>query len=201
MKGLIINIQTTISLNITYLLHISYILYDFTKCKILLTQTYDIELYHNAHKYFYNNSNDNSNNNSYLIENNIIRKIIPIINYYIRLSNIIIAYDYEHVKDILVQEAHRNNIQCDLELNEKKTYCILTTYYKINFSLQSIEENENYQLLYNIYECLFNINYSYCSTRTLLNCILIIRIYYKFIVGDDIEKYDFQLLRLRLLNS
>lgn len=201
MKALIINLETTLPIHGNYyIMHISYILYDFNNYKILITQTCDIDLYHRAHNVFYDNS---TNNEKYVIKNNKITKIITIINYYIRMSDIIIGYDYNFIKKVLVQEAQRNNIQCELELNKIDTYCILQINNKIfykndPFNNTSSKQNE---LLYIIYLKLFSLSYLYSITHTLLNCLLIIRIYYKFISGKDLEKYDYHIKRLRIYNS
>lgn len=201
MKALIINLETTLSVNDNYyIMHISYIMYDLNQLKILFTQSCDIDLYHRAHKVFYNYNLDKEN---YLIKNNKITKIITIMNYYIRMSDIIIAYDYDFIKKILIQEANRNNIQCELETNKIDIYCILEKYNKIFYKnvLSGQTTNKQNEIIYTIYQELFTISYLFKVTHTLLNCILILRIYYKFIYGKDIEHRHFEMKRLRIYNS
>lgn len=196
MKGLIIDLDVALSVNNScYIINISYIFYDFSKCKLLLLQTHDINLYHEAHRVFYNNGNTEE---KYLIKNNKITKIITIINYYIRLSDIVIVHDLNFVKRVLTKEAERNNIK--LELFNKETYCILEIHNKIFQSYDNIY-NTRLEMLYKIYIKLFSLSYLYNNTSTILNCILIIRIYYKFKSGKDIEKFDNNIKRLRIYNS
>ena len=186
MKGLIIDLEVALSVNNScYIINISYIFYDFSKCKLLLLQTHDTNLYHEAHRVFYNNGNTEE---KYLIKNNKITKIITIINYYIRMSDIVIVHDLNFVKRVLSKEAERNNIK--FELFNKETYCILEIHNKIFQSYDNIY-NTRLEMLYKIYN----------NTSTILNCILIIRIFYKFKSGKDIENFDNNIKRLRIYNS
>lgn len=201
MKALVINIETTLSLNNNYyILHISYIFYDLSSLKKLIIQTYDIDLYHKAHKIYFNNTNEEK----YVLTNNKIRRIIVIINYYINIADIIICYDYAFLKKVLLQEASRNNIKCELTSKNKNQYCILEVYNKIFYKTILLGETINKQndKLYIIYQELFKLSYLYRNnTNTLLNCLLILRIYYKFVMGKDLEKYDLSIKSLRIYNS
>ena len=70
----------------------TYIIYDFDNLKILLTQCYDIDLYHRAQRIL------NKRDGNVIISNNKIRHIIAIINYYLKLCDVFISYDIELLK-------------------------------------------------------------------------------------------------------
>ena len=198
MKAIIINIETLLLKDNYYISHISYLVYDFTNLKLLIIHNHDIEIYHKAHK-LYNNNNNTSNQN-YILSNNKIKRIIAIINYYIKLVDIIIAYDYNFLKKVFIEECNRNKIFCEIE--SYNHYCVLEVYNKIfyKFDLSKNTKIQNNKL-YIIYQELFQLSYLFNITHTLLNCLLIIRIYYKFVIGNDLEIYDYNIKRLRIYNS
>ena len=197
-----------------YITHISYIIYDFDNLKILLTQCYDIDLYHRAQRIL------NKRDGNVIISNNKIRHIIAIINYYLKLCDVFISYDIELVKKILNEESNRNSITCEIETSQISMYCVLEIYKKIfnnhfldlknNTSYNgylnegnyySIYNNKTHTKLYVIYLELFKLSYLYNITHCFLNCLLIMRIYYKFVTSHDIEYFDMNIKRLRIMNS
>ena len=173
-----------------HILHISYLFYDFGQYKTLLSQSFDVNLYHRAHELFNGNQN-------YVIQNNQMSRILAILFYYIRLADLIVALDYEFLLKVLKDEAIITNTSMDINT---KSYCISSIYKKI-FRMPDDRPDDKDQLLYIIYQELFAISYMYCSQSTLLNCILMLRIYYKFTDGNDIEKKDFNIKHMRIQNS
>ena len=173
-----------------HILHISYIFYNFGQYKTLLTQSFDINLYHRAHEIF-------NGNHNYVVQNNQLNRILAILFYYIRLADVIVALNYEFLLKVLQEEAIRTNISMDINTT---SYCISSVYKKI-FRMPDDRLDDTDQLLYIIYQELFAISYMYCSQSTLLNCILMLRIYYKFTDGNDIEKIDLNVKHMRIHNS
>ncbi len=172
------------------ILRISYIFYNFSQYKILLTQSFDVNLYHRARKLFNGNQN-------HIVKNNQMNRILVILLYYINLADIIVALNYESLLNILHHEAELNHV--NMEINTQH-YCISSVYKKI-FRMPYDKINDKDQLLYIIYQELFVISYMYCSRSTLLNCILMLRIYYKFTDGKDIDKIDLNVKYMRIHNS
>ena len=212
-----------------YIKQIGYLLYDFETCKVLIIQSFDINLYYKAHEIFHNNIENKYQNNRYennryennryennryennryennryknneeLMINNKLKRVISIINYYILMSNIIISNDYELTRQILINESNKNNIICEINNKNIDKYCLLKIYNKIFY--KNIENDKDGEIMYEMYERLFKLNYLFKRMHTLLNCLLIIRIYYKYVTSKDIEKYDYSIKRLRICNS
>ena len=211
MKGFIINIEIgnheigNYENHNYYIKQIGYLLYDFETCKVLIIQSFDINLYYKAHEIFHNNiennryENNRYENNEELMINNKLKRVISIINYYILMSNIIISNDYELIRQILINESNKNNVICEINNKNIDKYCLLKIYNKIFY--QNIENDKDGEIMYEMYERLFKLNYLFKRMHTLLNCLLIIRIYYKYVTSKDIEKYDFSIKRLRICNS
>ena len=115
------------------------------------------------------------------------------------MSNIIISNDYELTTQILINESNKNNVICEINNKNIDKYCLLKIYNKIFY--KNIENDKDGEIMYEMYERLFNLNYLFKRMHTLLNCLLIIRIYYKYVTSKDIEKYDYSIKRLRICNS
>ena len=199
MNILIINIDTELSINNEYYLtHISYLIYNLTSLKLVLIKTHDINLYHNAHKVLFNKRVHLDN---YKIGKSKIINIIAILKYYLEYTELIICYDYNYIKKVINQECIRNKIEPILT-DDISSYCLMNASNKI-FKWNIVSEeviSEQSENIYLIYEKLFITSYRFKSNKTLFNCILILRCYYKFVTGKDLEKYDINMLSLRIMN-
>ena len=199
MKILFIQIETNANKN--SILHFSYILYDTTAYKILILETYDIQLYYKAQDIF-NKNNKIYKKNGLTIENNKMKKILTILNYYINMCDKIVCYDYNFVYNLFKIEYNKNNIinefmnitnyTCLLELCNKKLY--------LNFNSYDNNEKQNNNICI-IYIKLYGISYLYKYNHTLFLCILVLIIYFKMKHNINIEMRDSNIKRLKIINS